>query len=366
MILIQVNNNIKLFIKKCLKLNINLYNIKYIDDYIVCKCDEDVLNDLITKCYFSNIKVLKYYGKHGLINHLRKYLFDYLLLISLIISLFFISNIIIDVEIKHENKTLKNNIKKILEEKNIKTFTYQMDIKKLNKISDEIIKNSNNTIEWLSITRNGMKYIVSFEERIINEKIEENQYCNIIAKKDGVIKNIITYNGENVVERDKVVKKGDMLITGTIISGEEIKKNTCAKGNVYAEVWYKINITYPLEEEKMTKTNKKRINFKYHNNYFYKKHYNNYEEKNLFSLGPLSIIREYEVKSEKNILTKDEAIEKANLYVKEELLKKNSNNLGIIDEKVLKVNEFNSKIELEIFISIVEDIGETEYFEVRD
>ena len=50
MILIKVKNNIKLFIKKCLKMQLNLYDIKYYKDYITCKIETDDLNELVKKC----------------------------------------------------------------------------------------------------------------------------------------------------------------------------------------------------------------------------------------------------------------------------------------------------------------------------
>lgn len=366
MILIKVEKNIKMFIKKCLKMNIGLYNIKYIDEYLVCKIDEKDLENIKNKCYFSKISILKYYGKNGLKNHLIKYCFDYCLLFIIIIALFFISNMIIEVEIKHENKILKENIKKILNKNNIRPFTFTLTVKELNEISNKIIKNSDNTLEWLSITRNGMKYIVSFEERIVKEEETKEKTCHVVATKDAVIKKVITHNGENLVERDKMVKKGDILITGTIMKDDEVKKNVCAQGIVLAETWYKINISYPLKNEKISYTKQRRINFKYNGNYFYKDHYDNYREKKLFSLGPLEVIREYEIKKEEQKLTKEKALKEAKKRIKEELIKKIGNNIEIIDEKVLKELEFDSKIELEVFISVIEDIGKTEYFEARD
>ena len=49
-----------------------------------------------------------------------------------------------------------------------------------------------------------------------------------------------------------------------------------------------------------------------------------------------------------------------------ELSKKKDNNFKIIDEKVLKVNEFNSKIELELFLGVEENIGIKELGDLSD
>lgn len=366
MILIKVEKNIKLFIKKCLKMNINLYNIKYYKDYIMCKIDIENIKTITEKCYFSNIEILKYYGKYGLKRNIIKYSFDYILLIFTLIILFFISNTIIEVEVKHENKTLKENIKKVLEENDIKPYRFALSVKELNKISDKIVRDNNDTLEWLSIYRNGMKYVVSFEERIIKNEIKENKFCNIIANRNAVIKKVIAYNGEVIVERDKLVNKGDILITGSIKKDEEVKKNVCADGIVIAETWYKVSVSYPLNYVKDEKTKKRRINFKFNDNYFYKKHYKKYKEKRIFKIGAFEVVREFEIKETHNKWNKKEAIDNAKNKVKEELIKKIGDNIEIIDEKVLKENEFDSKIELEVFVSVLENIGISEYFEASD
>ena len=194
MILIKVEKNNRLFIKKCLKMGINLYGVSYHKDYLTCKIDILDYENIKEKCYFSDITVIKYLGKKGILIHLTKYMYDYCLLILLIVGLFFISNVIVEVEVKHENKALKKDINEILLSKNIKPYTFALSIKNLNKISDEIVKNNNDKLEWLSIYRTGMKYVVSFEERIIKNVQEEDKYCHIVASKPAVIKKVITYN----------------------------------------------------------------------------------------------------------------------------------------------------------------------------
>ena len=42
---------------------------------------------------------------------------------------------------------------------------------------------------------------------------------------------------------------------------EEVKNNVCAEGEVYAEVWYTIKASMPLEYEEKKLTNKMRYNF---------------------------------------------------------------------------------------------------------
>ena len=89
-----------------------------------------------------------------------------------------------------------------------------------------------------------------------------------------------------------------------------------------------------------------------------------------FEISPyiksFKIIREYETKEETKKYTHDEAINNAKESIKTEILKKTSSNSQILDQKVLKESEFDSKIELEVFVSVLENISKREYFEESD
>ena len=71
-------------------------------------------------------------------------------------------------------------------------------------------------------------------------------------------------------------------------------------------------------------------------------------------------------KEETKKYTHDEAINNAKESIKTEILKKTSSNSQILDQKVLKESEFDSKIELEVFVSVLENISKREYFEESD
>ena len=196
------------------------------------------------------------------------------------------------------SKDIYSNIMSYLKEKNIKTFTLYKSNNELNKISDEIMQENREFIDFISITRTGMKYIVNIEERIIKDKEEEKERCHIIAKKEGVITKIDAKKGITLVEEGSLVKKGDILISGEIILNEEIKDNTCAKGDIKANVWYKINISYPLTETIKTYTKREKVNLKMYNKYFKKRLYEKYDEYTMFKFRNLKLVRQKEYKEE--------------------------------------------------------------------
>lgn len=365
MIEIKVIGNTSRFIKKCLDNNLDLYNIKYEEDYLLVTIKESDLKKIKKINYYSKITVYRTLGRKRIIKSIKNNLYNISLLLIFMFLIYGISNVIISIDIKHENKEMIKRVDELLKEKGIKRFTIFKTNKELNKISDEITHENRDFIDFLSITRTGMKYTVNIEERIIKSKEKELERCHIVAKKDGVIKKIDAKQGIIVKEKGNLVKKGDIIISGEVILNEEIKGNTCAKGSVIANTWYKINVSYPLKETIKTYTKREKVNIKKYNKYLKKRLYDEFDEKVMFRLGPLSLVRQYEYKSEEINITKEDAINKA-LNEAEIKLKEKLGEIEIIDKKVLNSNTNNSKIELEIFVSVNENIGETQEYEGRE
>lgn len=365
MIIIKVKDNTKRFINKCMQNNINIYNIEYYKDYLLATINEADLKQIKKLNYYSKIKVYKVLGKKRVIKNIKDNLYNILLLIAFLLLIYLISNVIIEIEIKHESKTMIKRIDELLKEKNIKTLTLYKSNNELNKISDEIMQENREFIDFISITRTGMKYIVNIEERIIKDREEEKERCHIVAKKEGIITKIDAKKGITLVEEGSLVKKGDILISGEIILNEEIKDNTCAKGDIKANVWYKINISYPLTETIKTYIKREKVNLKMYNKYFKKRLYEKYDEYTMFKFRNLKLVRQKEYKEEVINIPIDEAKEKA-IKEAENKLREKIGEIDIIDKKVLNSSTNNSKIELELFVSVNESIGEIQEYEGRE
>lgn len=365
MIIIKVKNNTKRFIKKCLDQGIDLYNIEYEDSYILVTIKESDFKQIKKLNYYSKITKYKTLGKKKVILNIKNNLYNILLLILFLFIIFGISNIIVKVEIKHENKNMIEKIDELLKEKGIKRFSFYKDNNTLNKISDEITQENREFIDFLSITRTGMKYTVNIEERIIKKDEEVKERCHIIAKKNGVITDIDAKRGITLVEKGKLVNKGDILISGEIILNEEIKGNVCAKGDVKANTWYKINISYPLTKTIKNYTKREKVNIKMYSKYFKKRLYEKFDETSIFKVGSLHLVRQKEYIEEIVNITHEDA---KNLAIEEAIakLKEKLGEIEIIDKKVLNSSTNNSKIELELFISVNESIGEIQEYEGRE
>lgn len=358
------NKNRFKIIKKLYELEVEVFNTKEIDNKVLYLVKEEDFNKIEKyvryKFYIYDVtglnKIKKKMGK------LRLYIISVIFGVFL---LFFLSNIIVDVEIIHSKKEIRALVKDELESYGIKRLTIKKDFEELKKVKDKVLENNKEKIEWLEIENVGMKYIVRVEERIIVSPKEEAKYCHVISAKDGQIISMQVERGIQNKLAGSYVKKGDILISGDILLNEEVVENVCAKGRVYGEVWYTINVVMPTYYEKKTKTGKSRYNIMLkHNNQESIILRSRLKDKEVSSKKILGFLgydiyfqKEQEIKRTKHKYSESELLNEAINEALDKLDISLSDNPEILSQKVLKKSINNSKIEIELFVAIKEQIG---------
>lgn len=366
--------NINNFLKRLINNNINIEKVIPIShkeiDLIINYQDLDKVLKLKT---IYNIKIVRYYGKLRIIKRIKK---DIFILSSLLISLLLIytlSNVIFKVEVIHSNKNIIKLVTKELEDNGIKKYKFVKNYQEIEKIKNKILEENKDTLEWLEIIREGTKYTIRVEERIINNKPKDNKIYNIVASKNAVIKNIYAESGEKIRSINTYVKKGDIIISSDITLPNNEKISKTASGKVQGEVWYNINIEYPYQYHEMKYTgNKKKVlvlnllNKRISFFDFHKYKTFNRNIKYIFNnnITPISLI--YEDEYETNIINEvydyNTAREKATTKAKEKILEKYPNIKDITNIKIIKEEDKKNKISLNLFVTCLEDI--TEYQEI--
>lgn len=107
-------------------------------------------------------------------------------------------------------------------------------------------------ISWVSINRKGTVAYVVVKERAYTDtqdKGEENGYCDIVAKSDGVIYSITVKSGTPLVKVGDTVKAGQVLIGGYIDMDGKVTP-TRAEGEILAECSGEISVFVTEKEEK--------------------------------------------------------------------------------------------------------------------
>ena len=345
------------------------------DNYILTIDYEDYKK--ISRRYKT--KIIKYYGKRFIINYLdtNKYM-----LISLFISflvLYLLTNTIFKININTNDEKLYNLINNSLKENNISIYKRKKTFKELKKIKEKILKNNEESLEWIEIKEKGCIYNVELTARVKNkENNSDNNPKDIVASKDGLIKYITSSSGVKLKDVNDYVKKGEVLISGNIIKGEDtLITQVRAKGKVYAEVWYTVNITIPFNYVEYVETGKvinhyyldiagKKFTLigKYDSNFTMNTKDLVLEKPYLFFKLYKETKREYKYK-EFNI-NENEAYKEALKRSENKIKSKLNDNEYIISKKVLKKEVNSSKMYVEVFFKVYENIGVTSNIVEKD
>ena len=368
--LLIVGKNPKRFLDNLISLKISLYDVKLTDKELTIVVDLDDYDKILKLKTSYKIKVIDYYGLVKYKGILKKYNVFFICLIIGLVLIKVLSSIVFDIDIEHPKSEIRELVLADLEEFGISKYHFKVSYDEKEKIIKKILHKETDRLEWLEIDSIGTKYVVKVEERIKNDPKIDNTFQHIVAKKDAMILQIQASSGEIKVSKNDYVKKGDILISGFITKDEEIKKKVKAVGTVYGEVWYQAEITLPkvYKEIKYTKNSKKRFQVKFLSHDFLLfdfKPYKTYESSNITLLEnrllPMSF--NYSKVGETKEITKrytGTKGEKEALKLAEKNLKKKlSVNDSIISKKVLKKTEKDSKIIVDIFFKVKEDITDT-------
>lgn len=278
-----------------------------------------------------------------------------------------LTNITFSIRIVETDSAIKEMLLDDLKENGIIKYHFKVPYKKKEQIRQKILDKEKDSLEWLEIEEIGTMYQVKAIKRVNNPKEETLTPRSIVAKKKGRITRIEADYGEVTAKKNDVVEKGDTLISGLIKNKDEIKTKVAARGKVYAEVWYQVNLNLPTIYQEETKTgNQKNILeilfldknifiselFKYQNSIN--------KEKVIYQSNLIPFRISFTKKEEINIKqvtyqNKSSQKEIEQLAIKK-LKQRLGNNIKILSINVLKKKTSADRIEVELFFKVEEDI----------
>ena len=379
----MTNNDVKIIVDNpgIRFINYLIYNnIKYkymdrINDSFVLILDYSYY-EKISKRY--KVVIIKYYGKRFFINffHTQKYLILSIIIGYLLLNL--LCNTIFKITINTSDDKIYDIINSSLIDNDIKVYKKKKNFEEIELIKNKILNANEDYLEWIEIVEKGCTYDVNITPRVKNtDEIKSSSKSNIVASKDGKIMYITSTSGEKIKDKGDYVKKGDVIISGTILKNDNIVKETDAIGKVYAEVWYIVNVSVPYEYTEYIKTGEV-INH-YYITIFDKKFtiMGKYDSNLTMNNRTLILDKPYLLfklyKEEKKVYeyktfkidqnkAYEEAIKRATLKV----TKKLKSEEYIISKNVLKKEVFRSKMNVEVFFKVFENIGKKEFIGVSN
>lgn len=357
----------KYFLRHLIVKKIKLYNIIEDHDGISLTVDEVDYAKILKMKTSYNIKIINRFGVAKLRYLLLKYKYILSFLFLTLGLMIILSHFIFFIDVIHSKEEIRELVENDLKEFGISKYRFRVSYAKKEEIRNKILEKEKDKIEWLEIDRIGTRYIVNVEERLIKDNKVDNEVRDIVAKKDAMILNIEAETGEIVRKKYEYVRKGDTIVSGTIKNKEDEVSKVKAEGKVYGEVWYSVTVELPkkyYEEKKTGKTSKaltlrianKKISVPFSkDNKSYISEDSPILENNLI---PIKLV--LETKHEIEIIDKEYNMDNSSSEAIKLATKKLEGRLDeqsmILSKKVLKKTLKNSKIIVEIFFKVRENI----------
>ena len=288
----------------------------------------------VAKKLKCKVKIEKKRGIPFFVNKYRKRKIFLISLVIIMIILYASSNYVWNIEIQIEDDLQLENI-----EQDIKLSGLEIGMRKSQINTQEIVNKirlKRDDISWIGISIDGTNAIVkAVKAKAAPELIDEKEYCNIVAKKGGIITQIIAQNGTAQVKVGDQVEEGQVLIQGTMEGKYTGTRYVHSLGEVKAVVQYTKTEQFPLKEEQKIKTGnteeKYRIKFNNFQINFYKtlskfKIYDTIEDEKKFRIFsnlylPISVtkITNEELEKFSKEYTIEEATEKGTKLIEEKI-----------------------------------------------
>lgn len=143
-----------------------------------------------------------------------------------------------DIQINGNDNVPSGLILKNLEECGLYVGQLRLFVNQKKLKNDMLIKMPD--LSWIWAEKSGSKIIVNVKEKQPAPEIfNPDDYCSIVAAKDGVIDSMIVRNGMPAVKLGDTVQKNSLLVNGMIESERNIPTRYLnAEAEVYARTWY--------------------------------------------------------------------------------------------------------------------------------
>lgn len=324
-----------------------------------------------TKC---KIKIIKKKGLPFLFNRYRKRKLFFVFLLVIIIGLGISSNFVWNIQIVEKDKESIENlyqdvVKSGLEIGKMKSKINTKDI--INKV-----RLKRNDIAWMGIELKGTNAIVKVVKATAKpEIVDDNEYCNIVSDKQGIITKVNAQNGTIAVKVGDTVNVGTTLINGWMEGKYTGLRYVHAKGEIQAKVWHTKNkkILYNATEKTETgnienkyqiKINNFEINLSKRLSKF--KIYDTIVLENKFKIFsdfylPISLVKitNKEIKEEQKNYNVEQAKDLGIEQLQEELDNEIEDKSKVVN-KIINTYEKEDGIEVYVTYEVLEDIGTNE------
>ena len=324
-----------------------------------------------TKC---KMRITKKKGLPFLFNRYKKRKLFFAFLIAIIIILAISSNFIWNIQIVEEDKDTMENLYQDVIDSGLTIGTMKSKINTKDIINKVRLKRDD--IAWMGIELKGTNAIVKVVKATAKpDIIDDEDYCNIVSDKQGIITKISAQNGTIAVKVGDTVNVGTILINGWMEGKYTGIRYVHAKGEIQAKVWHTKSKKIPYNSTERTETGKIENKYKIKINNFeinLSKRLSKFEiydtivMENKFKIFsdfylPISLIKttNKEVKEEQKKYEIEEAKNLGIEQLQDELNNEIENKEKIVN-KIINTYEKEDGVEVYVTYEVLEDIGTNE------
>ncbi len=267
-ILIKITGDYKdRFVNICSKNNIILWEMAKEKDFLtayISKKDYTRCREYLEKTKVD-LYILKKFGLPYFIKQYRRrygFIIGFLLFFLLV---YCFTMFVWDINVTGEGVYTKEQIIKDVRDNYVNIVTPKKDIDC--EALEKELREKYDKVAWISCEIRGTRLNIDLTETINkNEIIKSENPCNIVAIKDGILTDIVVRTGKNTRQKGDEVKKGDIIITGTVNLyndyDELLETNyVAADGDVYAIVEYNYSDEFDLYFYDKLYTGKEKYSF---------------------------------------------------------------------------------------------------------
>ncbi len=238
------------FLNMCGKRNILIWNLKRTEEGYYFNISVDGYKSLrpIFKKTRTKALILERHGMPFFLYRYRGRKMFALGVLFFLAMLFYTSKFVWNIEINGNSYLSEQTILEFLaeEEADFGTKIAKIDCAKL----EEQLRSDYPEVIWTSIKIYGTKMTVDIQESLLPEQSYvggEEDVCDIVATKDGIITYMITRHGTPVAKVGMEVKKGDCLVSGELTINSDFGE---VAGYLYerADADILAQVTYVYEE----------------------------------------------------------------------------------------------------------------------
>ncbi|MCY9696578.1 sporulation protein YqfD [Paenibacillus alginolyticus] len=163
---------------------------------------------------------------------------------AFIIGLYLLTSLVWQVSVEGNDRISEAEILQAASKQGIHTFQWKFKLKKAEELSREI-QGMLPHAAWVGVEIRGTHITIKVVEATIPDKGPLMNPRNLVAAKNALVTEILSDKGKPMVKPNTYVRKGDVLISGTI-GDEQNSQVVVASGKVRGIVWYTSRIETPL------------------------------------------------------------------------------------------------------------------------